>query len=61
MLIAILGGITLGVDLFTRMQPDPVQILRRYPALAGAAVTAAIAAIIVFSGGTPEPFIYFQF
>jgi len=60
-LIAILGGVTLGVDLFTRIQPNPIRILQRYPVLAGAGVTAAIAAIIVFSGGTPEPFIYFQF
>jgi len=61
LLIAILGGVTLGVDLFTRIQPNPIRILQRYPVLAGAGVTTAIAAIIVFSGGTPEPFIYFRF
>jgi hypothetical protein len=60
-LVAVLGAVTLGIDLFTRLQPDPASILRRAPALAGAGVAAAIAAIVVFSGGTPEPFIYFQF
>jgi hypothetical protein len=36
-------------------------MVRRFPALAGATVAAAVTAIVVFSGGTPEPFIYFQF
>ena len=56
-----LGAVTLAVDLFTRLQPTPVRMLQRRPALAGAAVAVALAAIVVFSGGTPEPFIYFQF
>ncbi|MBU1226380.1 MAG: MBOAT family protein [Actinobacteria bacterium] len=60
-LVAVLGAVTLGVDLFTRTQPDPLRILQRFPVLAGAGVTAAIAAIVVFSGGIPAPFIYFQF
>jgi D-alanyl-lipoteichoic acid acyltransferase DltB (MBOAT superfamily) len=60
-LVVMLGAITLGIDLFTRLQPAPIETMRRVPALAGAAVAAAIAAIVVFSGGTPEPFIYFQF
>jgi D-alanyl-lipoteichoic acid acyltransferase DltB (MBOAT superfamily) len=60
-LVLVLGGVTLAVDLAARLQPDPVGFLRRSPALAGGVVSAAIAAIIVFSGGTPEPFIYFQF
>ncbi len=61
LLILFLGGVTLGVDLFTTMNPNPIRMLQRFPTLAGAAVAAAIAAIVVFSGGTPEPFIYFQF
>jgi D-alanyl-lipoteichoic acid acyltransferase DltB (MBOAT superfamily) len=60
-LILILGGATLGMDLFTRMSPNPIGVLHRAPILTGAGVTAAVAAIVVFSGGTPEPFIYFQF
>ena len=60
-LILILGGVTLAVDLFTRTQRNPIGILQRYPVVTGGAVAAAVAAIVVFSGGTPEPFIYFQF
>ena len=60
-LVLVLGVIALGIDLFTRTARNPIAALGRVPALAGAAVTAAVAAIIVFSGGTPEPFIYFQF
>mgnify|MGYP001817877930 FL=1 len=61
LVVLVLGGITLGVDLFTRTRRNPIATLQRYPALAGGAVAAAVAAIVVFSGGPPEPFIYFQF
>ena len=60
-LIGILGGVTLGVHLITRTNPNPIAASRRSPTLAGAAVATATTAIVVFSGGTPEPFIYFQF
>lgn len=60
-LVVFLGLIALLVDLATRHEDEPVRVLRRMPAVAGAAVAAAVAAIVVFSGATPEPFIYFQF
>ncbi|MCP3973230.1 MAG: MBOAT family protein [bacterium] len=60
-LVAVLGVATLVVDLGNRVGADAVSLMRRSPALAGAAAAIVIAAVIVFSGGTPEPFIYFQF
>jgi D-alanyl-lipoteichoic acid acyltransferase DltB (MBOAT superfamily) len=60
-LIAILGLVALAIDLLAQRELEPMVVLRRAPALAGAAVAFAVAAIVVFSGGTPEPFIYFQF
>ncbi len=60
-LVAILGLATLFVDLTNRNGFDAVRLVRRSPALAGAAAAVVVAAVVVFSGGTPEPFIYFQF
>jgi len=60
-LVAILGVATLIVDLGNRKGFDALRLVRRSPALAGAATALVIGAVIVFSGGTPEPFIYFQF
>jgi alginate O-acetyltransferase complex protein AlgI len=50
-----------GVDLLERGRPNLFHELRARPALTGALVGIAIAAIVVFSGDTPVPFIYFQF
>ncbi len=38
-----------------------LELLVRRPALSGALTTAALAAIILFSGEAPRPFVYFQF
>ena len=59
--VGFLGTVTLAVDLITRHDVEPAELVRSSPATAGAAVAAAVTAIVVFSGGTPEPFIYFQF
>ena len=59
--VGLLGAVTLAVDLITRHDVEPAELVRSSPATAGAAVAAAVTAIVVFSGGTPEPFIYFQF
>ena len=61
LLVAVLGLATLFVDLANRNGFDAVSLVRRSPALAGAAAAVVVAAVVVFSGGTPEPFIYFQF
>jgi D-alanyl-lipoteichoic acid acyltransferase DltB (MBOAT superfamily) len=60
-LVALLGLATLTVDLLTRRGLTAPRLVRLSPALAGAATAVVIAAVVVFSGGTPEPFIYFQF
>jgi hypothetical protein len=60
-LVAVLGLATLLVDMANRKGFDAVSLVHRNPALAGAAAAAVVAAVLVFSGGTPEPFIYFQF
>jgi len=60
-LVAVIGLVALVIDLLERRDFDPVVLIRRAPAAVGASVAVAIAAIVVFSGGTPEPFIYFQF
>ena len=59
--VGVLGTVTLAIDLIARRDIEPAEMVRRSPALAGATVAAAVTAIVVFSGGTPEPFIYFQF
>jgi D-alanyl-lipoteichoic acid acyltransferase DltB (MBOAT superfamily) len=61
MLVGLLTLATLAIDVAERLEFEPEAAFRRIPALAGAVFAAAVAAIVVFSGGTPEPFIYFQF
>jgi len=60
-LVAILGLATLVVDVATRRGLSAPRLVRLSPAMAGATAAIVIAAMVVFSGGTPEPFIYFQF
>jgi alginate O-acetyltransferase complex protein AlgI len=60
--VTLLVGIaTLAIDLVTRRVADPLGVLTRRPALAGALVGFALVGIIVASGGESVPFIYFQF
>jgi len=49
------------IDLLTIRITHPVDTLRRRPVLTGAAVGLSIALVVLFSGRTPVPFIYFQF
>jgi len=60
-LVAILGLATLLVDTGNRRGLTAPRLARLSPALAGAAAAVVLAAVVIFSGGTPEPFIYFQF
>jgi hypothetical protein len=39
----------------------PLRVVADRPALTGAFVGVALVGIVVFSGGTPVPFIYVQF
>jgi D-alanyl-lipoteichoic acid acyltransferase DltB (MBOAT superfamily) len=60
-LVVIMTLLTLALDLAGRLRTLRAWRPERSPLLAGAGVGAALAAVAVFSGGEPVPFIYFQF
>jgi D-alanyl-lipoteichoic acid acyltransferase DltB (MBOAT superfamily) len=60
-LVAAMTLAALAIDLGQRRLTDPLRLLADRPVRSGALVGAAIVAVIVFSGGAPVPFIYFQF
>jgi D-alanyl-lipoteichoic acid acyltransferase DltB (MBOAT superfamily) len=60
-LFGLLVATMIGIDLVTRLAVHPLEVVRHRPALTGALAGLAVAAVVVFSGGTPVPFIYFQF
>lgn len=49
------------VDLAARAQLLSPSLLKRQPATSGLLVGLALAGIVLFSGGSPRPFVYFQF
>ena len=60
--ILVLGSLTIAIDLWQRSQLKTATPRRRMsPELAGSVIAASFVGILVFSGGTPQPFIYFQF
>lgn len=60
-ILVLVGTITLVLDLAQR-QTDDHEALLRWPLVGQTAAFAVfLLAIVVFSGGTPVPFIYFQF
>jgi alginate O-acetyltransferase complex protein AlgI len=59
--VALLGGLLVAIDLGQRAQAARPEPLVRRPLAAGAILGLAAVGLLVFSGGTPEPFIYFQF
>lgn len=63
LLVAFAAAAVLAIDLFARRLGAETARPRRAvtPVLAGAAVGAMVAGIIVFSGAAPQQFIYFQF
>lgn len=56
--VAFAGFLTLGLDLLRR-RSSPLAVVR--PELVGASIGAIVVCLVVFSGGAPTPFIYFQF
>lgn len=50
-----------AIDIVHRKYRDPLLLLSRRPALAGAACGVAVSAVVFFSGTANVPFIYFQF
>ena len=59
MLLATFTAFT--IDVVQRKVEHPLRLILRRPALTGALAGLAIVSVIVFSGGTTVPFIYFQF
>ncbi len=55
------AGASFGIDLAQRAGRREWAMLAWPPLARGVALGAAVVAIVVFSGGTPVPFIYFQF
>lgn len=60
-LLALAAGAILLIDLHQRTHMDQTALLRWPEWRRGLAYGVALTGIIVFSGGPPEPFIYFQF
>ena len=58
---AVLLGMMLAIDLLARRAVLRPQLLAARPQLSGALVTASLLAVVLFSGGAPRPFVYFQF
>ncbi len=52
---------TVGLDLVVRRDGDEAGIVRSKVLTQGAAMAAMTVGLIVFSGGAPVPFVYFQF
>jgi alginate O-acetyltransferase complex protein AlgI len=51
----------IALDLAVRAQLLSPAFIKRQPASSGVLVALALAGILVFSGGSPRPFVYFQF
>ena len=61
-MVALFAGATVALDLLQRRRFDlPLPATPLAPLLRGAAVGSVLVAIVLYSGGTPVPFIYFQF
>ncbi len=58
--VLILGAAMLAVDLGAR-RPGLRAAVASRPAASGAALAIVVVAVLLFSGGQPAPFIYFQF
>lgn len=60
-LVAYAAGATLVLDLLQRKVAHPLRFIAEHPALTGALAGLGILGVVLFSGGTSVPFIYFQF
>ena len=61
LVVAMAGLATFLLDVSQRRRPEDAVLSSRLPVVHGVALGAMLVAIVVFSGGTPVPFIYFQF
>ncbi len=60
MLVAAFGVVMLTLDLIDRSR-SRLKPLSWGPLVLGAATGVALVALLVWSGGSPQPFLYFQF
>lgn len=61
-LVVLVAFVTMiALDLAVRAQLFSPALIKRQPASSGALVALAFVGILVFSGGSPRPFVYFQF
>ncbi len=56
-----IAGVALTLDLATRFRLVTPELLRHRPMTSGALAALSMTAIVLFSGDTPRPFVYFQF
>lgn len=61
LLVAIMATAALALDLSTRRGWLSYELVLRRPGVAGAVSMAGLLAVVLFSGETPRPFVYFQF
>jgi D-alanyl-lipoteichoic acid acyltransferase DltB (MBOAT superfamily) len=60
-LVAVTFAVTVAVDVAARRDLVGVDTVSRRPAGVGSLVGLGLVGIVLFSGGTPRPFVYFQF
>lgn len=60
-LVLFATALAFGLDVLARSVRQPLGLVQRRPVVVGLLVGLSMAAIVVFSGATPVPFIYFQF
>lgn len=60
-LVLVMGALVMGIQLLQRRSGAHEPFLHWRPLPQGAACGAFVVALLVFSGGAPAPFIYFQF
>ncbi|NNF55494.1 MAG: MBOAT family protein [Acidimicrobiales bacterium] len=61
MLVAAAFATMVCIDVAARLDWITIAAVRRRPEIAGALVSAAVVGVVLFSGGSPRPFVYFQF
>ncbi len=61
LLVAVALIAMIAIDVSTRFELVSAALLRRHPAAAGAMISTALLSLLLFSGGVPRPFVYFQF
>jgi D-alanyl-lipoteichoic acid acyltransferase DltB (MBOAT superfamily) len=61
LLVSLAFATMVGIDIAARADWPSLRLVERRPEVAGALVSLALVSVLVFSGGLPRPFVYFQF